>query len=472
MCIATSGENIRALLAPQLFETMRPHERLHMKKHFHQFYVPTKTDLEQLWTTCLFCFDANVLLNLYHYSKPTQDAFLNVLTSLGDRIWLPHQAGFEYQQLRCNIILRELTPYNDITANLRRIEETLKNSPAEHPFVKPETVTRFKRMATGLLKELTEAQEALRALLKTDPILDRLTVLFDSRTGDPYSAERLKEIAKDGDARNDAGLPPGYCDKGKDLNKYGDLIIWMQILDKAKAEKRGIIFVTNDEKPDWWNKRLGGPRSELRSEMKSAADAACYFYTATDFVEQAKDYLKEHVKDEVIREMKEAAEERRRYEVRTIAGVRTVVPRHFGYPAGQVILPTRTAAQPYPPFQDPDIMPPLGTEVPVSVTRHAEFSMVNKLIEQWCAFASLNPTADEYLRPNLKLITDRMTLLKGRWYNDLSIDLQEQFDTIYDLVGIQLPFMSLEKHREAIDVLLGGSRYLLRDVAALRTPGQ
>jgi len=36
-------------------------------------------------------------------------------------------------------------------------------------------------------------------------------------------------------------------------NKFGDLIIWKEMIEKAKAEKRPIIFVTDDGKSDWWH---------------------------------------------------------------------------------------------------------------------------------------------------------------------------------------------------------------------------
>lgn len=68
--------------------------------------------------------------------------------------------------------------------------------------------------------------------------------------------------ATEGDVRNSHRLPPGFKDSGKPENKYGDLIIWYEILDESKKNPtiktatgedtpRHVLFVTNDEKSDW-----------------------------------------------------------------------------------------------------------------------------------------------------------------------------------------------------------------------------
>ena len=68
--------------------------------------------------------------------------------------------------------------------------------------------------------------------------------------------------ALEGDARITHRLPPGHKDASKPENKYGDLIIWYEILEHSKriavttepSASPGsprVLFVTNDEKPDW-----------------------------------------------------------------------------------------------------------------------------------------------------------------------------------------------------------------------------
>lgn len=66
--------------------------------------------------------------------------------------------------------------------------------------------------------------------------------------------------ANEGDVRISHRLPPGFKDSTKTENKYGDLIIWYEILEHLKTLNErlskdktqwNVIFVSNDEKPDW-----------------------------------------------------------------------------------------------------------------------------------------------------------------------------------------------------------------------------
>src|SRR5262249_54130348 len=66
-------------------------------------------------------------------------------------------------------------------------------------------------------------------------------------------------------------LPPGYKDAGKDDEGIGDLLIWQTILEVAKTHGKSVIFVSADQKPDWWSKSEGSalyPRYELIDEFR------------------------------------------------------------------------------------------------------------------------------------------------------------------------------------------------------------
>lgn len=60
--------------------------------------------------------------------------------------------------------------------------------------------------------------------------------------------------AEEGDGRFEHRLPPGFRDGEKGENRFGDLIIWYEILAKSLAEVETfpkVLFVTRDEKSDW-----------------------------------------------------------------------------------------------------------------------------------------------------------------------------------------------------------------------------
>ena len=61
---------------------------------------------------------------------------------------------------------------------------------------------------------------------------------------------RLKEA---GGARYAHDVPPGYEDRRKDLNKYGDLLFWQDVVADARLRKAArVIVLTRDRKEDWY----------------------------------------------------------------------------------------------------------------------------------------------------------------------------------------------------------------------------
>ena len=75
-------------------------------------------------------------------------------------------------------------------------------------------------------------------------------------------------------ARYDSQIPPGYKDAGKDDGGVGDLLIWRTILQLASTHENHVIFVSGDEKGDWWQqaeKQSLYPRFELIYEFSRAS---------------------------------------------------------------------------------------------------------------------------------------------------------------------------------------------------------
>ncbi len=59
---------------------------------------------------------------------------------------------------------------------------------------------------------------------------------------------------REGELRIAHRIPPGYKDAGKSDNKYGDIIIWFEILSFSSTHMerfRKTVFLTNDDKSDW-----------------------------------------------------------------------------------------------------------------------------------------------------------------------------------------------------------------------------
>lgn len=102
---------------------------------------------------------------------------------------------------------------------------------------------------------------------------------------------------------------------------YGDLLIWFQMIDKAKQSKMPIIFITDDNKSDWWYETKGstlGPYPELIDEMYTKAQVAFYMYRSNQFMEYAHKILQEDVKKSAIDEVKSMLENIERHSKQVI----------------------------------------------------------------------------------------------------------------------------------------------------------
>ena len=98
----------------------------------------SEKELKEHWEKDIFCFDANVLLNLYRYSPSTREAFFSLLEKVKDRIWITYQAAFEYQKNRLVVINAQREAYKDIRETLSKKKgeiEAKLNSFKKHPYL-------------------------------------------------------------------------------------------------------------------------------------------------------------------------------------------------------------------------------------------------------------------------------------------------------------------------------------------------
>src|SRR5260221_5166300 len=103
-------------------------------------------------------------------------------------------------------------------------------------------------------------------------VLEKLEKFFQNNIGNPYDIRRQEELYKQAQFRVELRIPPGWEDEGKNSYKaYGDILLWFQLIDYARTEKKPIVFVTDDGKKDWWIRDTKGkpikPLPALVQEM-------------------------------------------------------------------------------------------------------------------------------------------------------------------------------------------------------------
>ena len=287
-----------------------------MKKHFPGYFAQSKADIRRLWNSCIFVVDVNILLNLYRYSDKTREEFLHVLDSIQDRLWLPHRAAEEFFANRLTVIGQQEKAYDNTIQTIDTLQQDLANV-RQHPFVSESTMKKVQQVFDRLKSELSENQKVNTKRITNDSIQASIAKIFSGRVGEPYDNERLNAIFKEGETRYSERIPPGFTDDSKaDGNgaqsercrKYGDLLVWFQILEHAKEKNVSMILVTDDKKKDWWQTFKGktiGPRPELVQEFLSRTHQSFHMYQADRFLEFANEYLEQTIAETTLSEIRE-----------------------------------------------------------------------------------------------------------------------------------------------------------------------
>jgi hypothetical protein len=259
-----------------------------MRDLFPTHYKQKEQDFDALLRDCVFVFDTSALLNIYTYQPVTQNDVLDVLDAVKDRLWIPYQVADEYHAKLHEIISRPFGPYDNTIQALSNFIEQLAQLGNGMPSADiAALVAILEEPIEQVRKAVESARQRHRETLKPDERKDKIADLFAERVGPRYSAERLAAVCQLGGLRYENEMPPGFRDKNKrGMEQFGDLVVWFQILDYAREQKRPIVLVTDDEKQDWWEKdgkKKLGPHSMLKQEMMREAGVEFYAYSLGNF---------------------------------------------------------------------------------------------------------------------------------------------------------------------------------------------
>ena len=271
-----------------------------MKNIFKEYHQFTKQEFQQLWKDCLFVFDSNTLLNMYRYSRATVNAYFDVLNELKKKkqLWIPYQVGYEFYENRINVISEYEKSYDEILSIIEKAKSNIEAKYKNHPFLDLcKIIEMMNRGLSGVERKITQAKKDHPKWLEKDEVLDKLNQIFQGNIGNNYDEKRLNEIKKIGKERYEKKIPPGFKDDEKtEDKKYGDLILWYQIIDKAKESKKPIVLISGDIKEDWWLEKNGKrlmPLPQLKKEISDKAGIDFHIYTADRFLELFKAEEKE-----------------------------------------------------------------------------------------------------------------------------------------------------------------------------------
>ncbi|MCY9156241.1 PIN-like domain-containing protein [Bacillus haynesii] len=277
-------------------------------------YYFTLEEFKEFWELePVVVFDTSAILHLYKMSsRTTEDILKNFELISVDQFWLPAQVLIEYNKNKEASRKRGFKKYTGV---LKDIKEIIDKSEASFRkrFNRYNNLDfpKIKELNEKIFKHLNEIKESAqkysqsikdeidlnKKLLDKDKVDEFVTKLINSNCiGSKYTVSQLLELYREGEERYKYKIPPGYKDIEKDKDdptktqKFGDLIIWKQSIDKAAVDEHPIIFIINDDKEDWWVLENAGerkvpvcPRDELYDEFEMMTSQKIEIMTLNNF---------------------------------------------------------------------------------------------------------------------------------------------------------------------------------------------
>lgn len=273
-----------------------------MRNKFIGWYSRKPDEILMLWDNAIFVPDANVLLHCLRHPVVVRNELLRLFEVLGDSLWIPYQVGLEFHRNRLGVEFGALDAYDalikDQEAVIEKARDRLRQLRA-HPTIDVAKELSALDMYLSDFNARMNAARAAHPATEIDGVVEKLTKLLESRVGNKWSPDKLATLKKEGEDRYSKKIPPGYKDSKKDageFDKFGDLIIWKEMIGRAKIENRPVIFISDDAKEDWWwihRGRKMGPRPELIEEFHTESGQDFHIYEFSQFLRFAADRFPE-----------------------------------------------------------------------------------------------------------------------------------------------------------------------------------
>ncbi|EJG1162914.1 hypothetical protein C0P18_RS13480 [Vibrio parahaemolyticus] len=213
----------------------------------------------------LILFDTNILAYLYKLHANARNEFYTWSDSAinDDRLFLPGWAASEYSN---RVTTNKLDDYTNKNNNAtpdkaKKMYEALYEIASL--FVDDDILAnsqftgdrdQFLDGFLSTIKSLDTYTRAFKTQFKVGDVHNEITKHFSTVVLTSDLTELCAKANREGDTRFEHRLPPGFKDGGKGENRFGDLIIWYEILNKSKELKANfdhVLFLSNDEKSDW-----------------------------------------------------------------------------------------------------------------------------------------------------------------------------------------------------------------------------
>ncbi|TCI84514.1 PIN domain-containing protein [Tenacibaculum sp. M341] len=234
------------------------------------------SSLNKIKGDCKIVFDTNALLVPYLTGSDSLNELKKVFEKLKKqkRLVIPGQVAREFANNRPEK-LKEV--YQQLTRKQNGLQSI---SIGKYPLL--ENIKEYKEaieLEAKLNEQITQYRKKIKSLVNevkswnwNDPISEIYKDVFTKGTVLDLKFDE-NEVKEKLQYRYLHKIPPGFKDDNKPDDGVGDFLIWLTIL-KIAEEKQDVIFVSGDEKTDWYHKSEKNglyPRFELVNEYRIAS---------------------------------------------------------------------------------------------------------------------------------------------------------------------------------------------------------
>lgn len=286
----------------------------------------TTVDPSNIRLNCIFVIDTNALLVPYYTS--TKDlvaikmAFEKAINE--SRLIIPGQVAREFAKNRPEKI-KEI--YMQLSRKLNTISLfQVKKYPLLSGITEYQDLidieTTYNADADDFRKryktKLDQVLNKIKEWTWNDPVSSIYRDLFKQNVVYDFEIDK-EEIRKELERRYSHNIPPGFKDKSKPDDGIGDLLIWLTILKIGKEKNKSVVFVSGEEKSDWFHNTEGQslyPRFELVNEFHQHSPNNSFhiikFSEFLDLMDTSREVTREvediekhviHLKDEDINDL-------------------------------------------------------------------------------------------------------------------------------------------------------------------------
>lgn len=239
----------------------------------------------------LIVLDSSAILDIYKHDQAYSHNLLKSYQINLDKVWVPNHVSVEVERNQHSVeasrkkeIDRLPKNINESVGKLKKNISSLLKNPRKFKYPSIPTLnSQLESKIEELEQIVTDYENEVCSIVEdrqSGIVSEFLEELKSSgKIGNGYDIFDKLAIYTEGNIRYGLEIPPGFMDaKTKDkkdqtgTQKFGDLIIWKEILEKINSDKRPLLFITSDVKCDWWelddNKKIIGKHARLNEEFE------------------------------------------------------------------------------------------------------------------------------------------------------------------------------------------------------------